>query len=132
MHIEQPTILQEAHVYEAFYASARENVLTETVAFGGSREFYFRSRGLRDKGERIDPPVIRRSEDNGRTWKVIETWEKYHMLEGKWRWQRWLPKYAVDPKTDAMVRLFMGWLDIEGLVPWDKGMPTRFSGLRTS
>ncbi|NLX04809.1 MAG: exo-alpha-sialidase [Phycisphaerae bacterium] len=128
LHIEQTDYLQDVEVPEVGYISTDRNILVESVLYGSSREFYFRSRGLSDQCDKAPPLVLRLSEDNGRSWREIETWTQYHHVEGPWRWLRWSPTYVYGP-GGQLARLCMGWLDVEGLVSWDKGNPTPISGL---
>jgi hypothetical protein len=128
VHIEQPTILEEAAVGSASYISSQENILVESVMYGGQREFYFRVRGITDSGYRQPNSVLRKSTDNGRTWRVVETLNPFLRLEGNRRRVTWPPMSILKPGTSSILRLNASNEDIEGVVPWDPKSPAPFTG----
>jgi hypothetical protein len=128
IHIEQPTLLEEAAVMSAAYISGRDNILLESVIYGGQREYYFRSRGITDSGYRQPNSVIRKSVDNGRTWKVVETLNPFTPLEGKRRRLTWPPSFILKPGTSSILRQYGSSEDIEGVLPWNPQSPAPFTG----
>ncbi len=128
IHIEQPGILEEAAVVSVRYIATDRPVLMESVAYGGQREYYFRARDICDSGYRPAEPVIRRSEDNGRTWKTVETWVQYKPLGGQRRLQKNPPMFHLHPRTSSLLRLYFSNEDIEGILPWDPASPTGKTG----
>ncbi len=128
VHIEQPTMLEEAAVGSAAYISSKEKILMESVMYGVQREFHFRSRSITDSGYRQPNSVIRKSTDNGRTWTVVETLNPFMPLEGKRRRLTWPPMCILKPGTSTILRLSASNEDIEGVVPWDPKSPAPVTG----
>jgi hypothetical protein len=128
IHIEQPTILEEATVGSASYISSKENILLESVMYGGQREFHFRSRGITDSGYRQPNSVIRKSTDNGRTWTGVETLNPFLRLEGNRRRLTYPPTFILKPGTSTILRLCPSNEDIEGVLPWDPKSPAPVTG----
>jgi hypothetical protein len=128
LHIEQPGILEEAAVVSVGYVAGGRSVLVESVVYGLQREYYFRARDIRETGYKPTGPAIRRSEDNGLTWKPVETWVRYSPLEGKRRLQKNPPQTYLHPRKNSLLRLYFSNEDIEGMLPWDPESPTGKTG----
>ena len=129
IHIEQPDILEEAQVVWAGYVSPDPNVLLEAVEFGGQRGYYYTVRHLSARDHRPQPPLIRRSEDNGRTWHDFGTWETTRPIHGRWHLECDGPNLVYNPRTSTLLRIQRTHEAIDGMLPWDKGAPARGTGL---
>ena len=123
VHIEQPSILEEAFVMSVAYVSRKKNVLLETVQFGGQRDFYFRANNLTNPRETAVPSQIRRSEDNGRTWATVEEWQGIIVKEGFQRELRWEPFFLMNPATGTLMRLYLMCEDLVNVLPWEPESP---------
>jgi hypothetical protein len=126
LHIEQSDFLEEAIAASISYVSLERDILVETVDFGGQRECYFRAQNLPDPG--VYRRVLRRSEDNGKTWTEIGPVACYVPLDGNRRLQRWFPLYVLNSVNGTLLEMVMAWEDIEGLLPWDPASPTDRTG----
>ncbi len=128
-HLLQPDVLEEAMVTWIGYVSPTDPTLMEVVEYGGQRGYYYlvRQQSLADHHPR--PAVIRRSTDNGRTWQEAETWVGRSTVHGRWHLQADGPVMVHHPRGGAVVRLYRTNLEIDGLLPWDQGAPSRATGL---
>ncbi|MFH1569991.1 MAG: hypothetical protein ABIL09_18505, partial [Gemmatimonadota bacterium] len=70
VHIEQPSLLIEALVQALSYVSERSGSLMEHVTYGLQRRTWYTTNKIADPPFEPPPGVIRRSDDNGRTWRV--------------------------------------------------------------
>jgi len=123
MHIERPNILEEAVVRSIGYVSGKANVLQECVSFGGQRRYYFRVNRISDHGYAPSPAMIRRSEDNGRTWQEVGPRQEILPLHGKWRLWVEEPNYILRPGTETVAQMYATRENLTDLLPWDQGSP---------
>ena len=123
IHIEQPSILEEAQVRSIGYVSGQADVLQECVSFGGQRWLYFQVNRTDDVRYTPPPAMIRRSEDNGRTWRNIGPREEIVPLHGKWRLWIEEPNYIVRPGTQTVAEMYATRENHADLLPWDPGSP---------
>ena len=97
----QLTIVSGIH-----YVSNERNVLLETVSTG-------------ERGPGGGVGVVRRSEDNGRTWHVVEDLNIERVIEGDLTSERAMPIVIYcDPDSGRLVRLLHTYQDKPGVYPW--------------
>ncbi len=123
IHIEQPSILEEAQVRSIGYVSGQADVLQECVSFGGQRWLYFQVNKAGDVRYTPPPALIRRSEDNGQTWREVGPREEVLPLHGKWRLWVEEPNYIVRPGTQTVAEMYATRENHADLLPWDTGSP---------
>jgi hypothetical protein len=127
-HMEMPSILIEALVQSLGYVSAKENILMEHVTQGLQRRTWFTANKITDPA--FEPPagVIRRSDDNGKSWRVVEEWASYRPRGGKDEYFYYSPVFVPHPRTGQIVRFYTRVENVKGLFPWDEGSPWLTSG----
>jgi hypothetical protein len=103
-HYEVPAPSQEARVTAVGYASLQRNVLLESI-------------------DCPEGALIRRSEDNGKTWITTETWKSTEPLAGDRSLFKGMPDVFLDPDNGRLLRLYYQHERIRGLAPWDPGAP---------
>ena len=97
---------QTTQVAGIHYASNDRNVLLETVSVG-------------ERGRSDGLGVIRRSEDNGRTWTVVEELSTQELIEEDLLAVRTLPIVIYrDPDSGRLVRLYHTFLDNPSVFAW--------------
>ncbi len=74
-----------AQVSDVAYVSRERDVLLQSITVGG-------------KG------LVRRSEDNGRTWREVDQWDGGHPIDDVREYQRGLPMCWLDPDTGYLAR----------------------------
>jgi hypothetical protein len=104
VHYEVPTADREARVTGIGYASLQRNVLLESI-------------------QCPEGALIRRSEDNGKTWVTAGTWQTTEALAGDRSLIRGMPDFFVDPDNGRLLRLYYEQEHRAGLAPWDAGAP---------
>ncbi|MCK5119304.1 MAG: exo-alpha-sialidase [Candidatus Latescibacteria bacterium] len=104
MHIEAPDVHQPASVIGISYCSNDTPSFIESYRCGTEH-------------------AIRRSEDNGRTWTICESWESRRELGAGRYLSISLPEFFLDPDNGRMFRIYRTSEAIEGVKPWDVGAP---------
>jgi len=104
VHYEVASPAQQAQVTGISYASIRHNALIESIGV---------PEGL----------LIRRSEDNGRTWITCEKWPTTRPLQGDRYIERDAPDFFLDPETGWLLRVYGECETIRGVLPWDEKSP---------
>lgn len=100
VHVEASGPTEAAQVRAIAYASKDRNVLLESISIG-----------KRD--------VIRRSEDNGKTWKSVEEWKSEEPLGDGLVLERSLPEVFCDPDNGLLLRFFITCRNNPQIVPWN-------------
>ena len=128
--VRQPTIVLDATVNSVGYASAERNILLQSMMYGQQREYYFYSHRLPFPAEVKKYPygVIRRSTDNGKTWKETETWDYLRPLDDTRRLLVGEPNFVLNPHRGQVMRIYRVCEDILGLKAWDAASPVGKSG----
>ncbi len=127
-HIEMPSILIEALVQSLGYVSAKENTLMEHVTQGLQRRTWFTANKLTEPRFEPPPGIIRKSDDNGKSWRVVEEFASYRPRGGKNEYFVYSPVFTSNPRTGEIVRFFTRVESVQGLFPWDQGSPWFQSG----
>lgn len=89
-----------AQVNDVSYVSRERDVLMQSITIGGRW-------------------LVRRSEDNGKTWREVEQWDGGHSIDDVRKHQRGLPMCWLDPDTGYLART---WYENEmrtDVVAWD-------------
>ena len=100
VHVKASSPSEVAQVRAVAYASKNRNVLLESISIG-----------KRD--------VIRRSEDNGKTWKIVEEWSSQEPLGDDLVLVRNVPEVFCDPDNGFLLRFFITNRDRPSVVPWN-------------
>lgn len=129
VHLEQPSMLEEAVVGWTGYVSPDKNILMEAITFGGQRGHYFTVHGQTTRDHHPREPLLRRSTDNGRTWENYGTWAAGIPIHGRWKLNCEDPNLIYNPKTGTILRLYRTSETIDGILPWIKGSPVNRTGL---
>jgi len=128
IHIEQSDFLEDAWVRSLSYAALDRDVLIESVLIGQQREFYYYHNHIEDPRPVLPYGLTRRSEDNGRTWTVVERRPHFRPLRGRVRLEMWGPSFILHPRRGWLARVYASNEDVPGLKAWDKGSPVQHSG----
>ncbi len=104
VHFDVASPAQQAQVTDISYASIAHNALIKCIGT---------PQGC----------LIRRSEDNGKTWTTTETWQGSAPIEGDRYLERDTPVFFLDPNTGWMLRVFMECESLRGVPPWDDKSP---------
>jgi hypothetical protein len=128
--VRQPTIVLDATVNSVGYASARRNILLQSVMYGQQREYHFYSHHLPfpDEVKKYPYGIIRRSTDNGRTWADIGTWDYIRPIDDRRRLLVGEPNFVLNPHIGQVMRIYRVCEDILGLKAWDAASPVGRSG----
>ncbi|MFH1008464.1 MAG: sialidase family protein [Candidatus Latescibacterota bacterium] len=104
LHLEAPNVHQPAGVTGVSYCSRDTNSFIQSYTCG------------LDRG-------VRRSEDNGRTWTILEPWTPRQELGAGRYLSATLPEFYLDPENGRMFRTFRTSEELEGIKPWDIRAP---------
>ena len=100
VHAQASSSSEIAQVRGIAYASRNRNILLQSISFGKRH-------------------VIRRSEDNGRSWKTVEEWTAEEPLGDGLVLERGLPEVFCDPDNGGVMRFFVTARNNPKIVPWD-------------
>lgn len=100
LHVERSSPSENAQVRDISYVSRDKNALIESLSIGRSG-------------------VIRRSEDNGRTWRKVEDWVTEEPLEGGMTLVREFPLHFLDVENGLLLRIFYTGRNDPKILPWD-------------
>lgn len=122
-HIEWPTPAGQAQVGSIAYVSRDRNMLLESVFMGDADPY---TPELRQADKRNGPQrVIRRSEDNGGTWQIVEDWITEEPLEEGLILQRSTPSFFCDSDNGMVLRAFLTQHHRAGVPGWEPSAPER-------
>ena len=100
VHVQASSRSEIAQVRDIAYSSNDRNVLLQSISIG--------KRG-----------VIRRSEDNGKSWEAVEEWTSEEPLGDGLVLERGLPEVFCDPDNGLVIRFFITARNNPNIVPWD-------------
>lgn len=121
IHIEMADVREDVWAWPVGYLSPRSNSMMEVVVYGIQRAWDCSIKGLRDPARKL--PVLRRSDDNGRTWRDVGTWKYFSPIMGRLRLGYIGFNYIYNPRTGTLLRLIGTQEDIDGINGCDKAAP---------
>ena len=121
MHLEAEDNLHDVYPRFIAYVSRDENILMDGTRIGGGRNCYYLYKGKADP-EPVTQ-IIRRSEDNGRTWRKCEDFPTEEPLDETRRHHVDMPAMFLDPEKGSVLRFYPTSEEIVGVLPWDKRSP---------
>jgi len=98
-------------IYEA-ESQSNEPQVADVAYVGTGDHTLMMSIRFQDKGE------VRRSEDNGRTWSMVESWDCGGPIDDVRQFCRDVPHCWSDPKSDKVVRIWHENENRTNIVPW--------------
>lgn len=121
--IHRANLLSEAVVPSTHYVSGTAPHLLQIVEYGEQRQLYLHNHKQTEDSGPVVPPQIRRSEDNGRTWRVVGPWQAKRPLQGNRYLSCFYPSHLYHSVGGTVVRYYNTTEAMEGMLPWEPGSP---------